>query len=330
MKDQLQRLVQEAEQAAAATDRLADLTQLKAQYLGKKGQLTAMLKQISSLPVDQRPQMGQLVNEIKQTIAECFQARQQQLEQQVLQAQLDKERLDVTLPGLGGESGSLHPVTLISERIQQLFHSMGFVTADGPEIEDDFHNFTALNIPEHHPAREMQDTFYCENDLLLRAHTSSVQIRTMLNNKPPFRVIAPGRVYRCDSDRTHSPMFHQVEGLLIDKGVTFAHLKGLLQDFFNRFFEADVTLRFRPSYFPFTEPSAEVDIRSDLLAGEKWLEVMGCGMVHPNVLCNVGIDPDEYSGFAFGLGIDRMAMLRYHIPDLRLLFENDVRFLKQF
>lgn len=330
MEAQLNQIIQKAKAEIQSAADLHALGQIKANYLGKKSELTDLLKAISQLPKEERPKMGQLVNQSKRELAQVIAEKQTELEAQALQAQLSSEQVDVTLPGTGLGSGQLHPVTRVQQRIEEIFTAAGFELAQGPEIENEHYNFEALNVPPHHPAREMQDTFYLPGEYLLRTHTSSVQIRSMEGGKPPFRLIASGRVYRCDSDRTHSPMFHQMEGLVIDKGVTFADLKGLLQQFFNAFFESEVNIRLRPSYFPFTEPSAEVDIQSDLLPGENWMEVLGCGMVHPNVLRSVGIDPDEYSGFAFGLGLDRMAMLRYGVTDLRLLFENDLRVLQQF
>ncbi|MCZ6525603.1 MAG: phenylalanine--tRNA ligase subunit alpha [Gammaproteobacteria bacterium] len=309
----------------AATD-LATLDQVRIDYLGKKGQLTQLLKQLGKLPAQDRPSAGQAINQAKQLLQQTIAKRKEALQQQMLDAQLLSEKIDVTLPPRGQRSGGLHPVTQTFADIQQLFMQVGFEVVDGPEIEDDYHNFEALNIPEHHPARAMHDTFYFENNLLLRTHTSSVQIRVMQDRQPPLRFIAPGRVFRCDSDMTHTPMFHQVEGLMVDEHVTFAELKGLLQDFLHLFFERDMKIRFRPSYFPFTEPSAEVDIMGD----NGWLEVLGCGMVHPNVLENVSIDSEKYSGLAFGMGVERLAMLKYGIDDLRIFFENDLRFLKQF
>ena len=303
-----------------------ELDNVRVRYLGKKGEVTQQLKRLGSLPEEARPAVGQAINEAKQQVQDVLSRRKAELQQEQLAQRLARERIDITLPGRGQRSGGLHPVTLTLREIERLFVETGYTVVDGPEIEDDYHNFTALNIPEHHPARAMHDTFYCNADLLLRTHTSNVQVRYMNENPPPLRVIAPGRVYRCDSDMTHTPMFHQVEGILVDEGITFAHLKGVLEDFAGHIFGAGVRTRFRPSYFPFTEPSAEVDIM-----GEKgWLEILGCGMVHPKVLENVGIDPRKYSGFAFGMGVERIAMLRYGINDLRTFFENDLRFLRQF
>ena len=326
------------EQISQATN-LAALDQVRVQYLGKSGLLTEQLKQLGKLPHEERKAAGAEINHAKQTLNEALETRKTCLQAEALEARLQSETLDVTLPGRGIEAGSLHPVTLTIQRITEIFAQLGFNMATGPEIEDDFHNFTALNIPESHPARAMHDTFYMESGLLLRTHTSSVQIRYMENNPPPLRIIAPGRVYRCDSDMTHSPMFHQVEGLMVDEDVTFADLKGILEAFFKAFFEVDeLPTRFRATFFPFTEPSAETDIQCvhcggagcRVCKGTGWLEVMGCGMVHPNVLKNVGIDSEKYTGFAFGFGVERLAMLRYQINDLRVMFDNDVRFLKQF
>ncbi len=305
---------------------LAGLDQIRIDYLGKKGRLTQQLKQLGRLPPEERKQAGQRVNAAKDQLEEAIESRKRTLEEARLTEQLAREKIDVTLPGRGQSQGGLHPVTLTMDRIVALFSQVGFEVAEGPEIEDDYHNFEALNIPAHHPARAMHDTFYFSDNTLLRTHTSSVQIRYMQNNRPPFRFIAPGRVYRCDSDMTHTPMFHQVEGLLVDEQVTFAQLKGLLIDFLQKFFSRELQIRFRPSYFPFTEPSAEVDIMGE----HGWLEVLGCGMVHPKVLENVGIDNEKYTGLAFGMGVERLAMLQYGIRDLRSFFENDLRFLRQF
>ena len=318
-------LAQALEQVTQASNE-RDLDEVRVRYLGKKGEVTQQLKQLGSLPAPARPAAGQAVNQAKQELQQALDRRKRALQQEQLQRQLARERIDITLPGRGQRSGGLHPVTLTLQEIERLFMEIGFTVVDGPEIEDDYHNFAALNIPEHHPARAMHDTFYCDAGLLLRTHTSNVQIRHMNENRPPLRVIAPGRVYRCDSDMTHTPMFHQVEGILVDEGITFAHLKGVLEEFAGHIFGAGVRTRFRPSYFPFTEPSAEVDIMGD----NGWLEILGCGMVHPAVLENVGIDSRRYSGFAFGMGVERIAMLRYGVNDIRLFFENDLRFLQQF
>lgn len=309
----------------SATD-LHQLDQIRVEYLGKKGLLTQQLKQLGKLPAEERPKAGQIINQAKVAVQKAIESRKASLEDEKLAEQINQGRLDTSLPGRGGKRAGLHPITLTIQRIESLFQQIGFEVVEGPEVEDDYHNFEALNIPAHHPARAMHDTFYFPDGRLLRTHTSSVQIRIMQNDKPPFRFIAPGRVYRCDSDMTHTPMFHQVEGLIVDESVTFAELKGLLIDFLEIFFEKELQIRFRPSYFPFTEPSAEVDIM-----GERgWLEVLGCGMVHPNVLKNVGIDPEKYTGLAFGMGVERLAMLYYGVDDLRSFFENDLRFLEQF
>lgn len=319
-------LLEQAKAAVAATTDLGALDQVRIDYLGKKGHLTLLLKQLGKLPAEQRPAAGDSINNAKNVLLEFIEQRRNLLENEKLESRLVQEKLDITLPGRGQHSGGLHPITLTLQKIERLFSQIGFEVVEGPEIEDDFHNFEALNIPAHHPARAMHDTFYFDDKTLLRTHTSSVQIRVMQEKKTPLRFIAPGRVYRCDSDMTHTPMFHQVEGLLVDEHVTFTQLKGLLKSFLEKFFERPLQIRFRPSYFPFTEPSAEVDIM-----GEKgWLEVLGCGMVHPKVLENVGIDSSKFTGLAFGMGVERLAMLQYGIDDLRIFFENDLRFLKQF
>jgi phenylalanyl-tRNA synthetase alpha chain len=317
------------EQAQKQIDKVADLTALDAlrvAYLGKQGRITTLLRSLGKLSADERPAAGKKINAARDRIQNALAARKQALEQTSLDAILSEDRVDVTLPGRGQRTGGLHPVTRTLERIETFFAQIGFDVVEGPEIEDDYHNFEALNIPAHHPARAMQDTFYFEDGLLLRTHTSPVQIRAMKERKPPLRIIVPGRVYRCDSDLTHTPMFHQVEGLMVGEHVSLADLKGVLHDFIRNFFEQDLEVRFRPSYFPFTEPSAEVDIRGR----SGWLEVLGSGMVHPQVLENVGIDSERYTGFAFGMGVERLAMLRYGVNDLRLFFENDLRFLEQF
>ncbi len=310
----------------AAAD-LPSLDEVRVRYLGKKGRLTAELKTLGKLPAADRPAAGQAINQAKQALASAVEARQQQLEVAHQDAAVAAKQVDVTLPGRGIALGSHHPVTRTARRIRQLFTQAGFEVHTGPEVEDEYHNFTALNIPEHHPARAMHDTFYLQSGELLRTHTSPVQIRSLSSQGAPIRLIAPGRVYRCDSDQTHTPMFHQVEGLAVDRDISFANLKGLLYDFLGRFFEREVSLRFRPSYFPFTEPSAEVDVLSE---SGRWLEILGCGMVHPVMLRNCGVDPEEYTGYAFGIGIERLAMLRYGVDDLRMFFDNDVRFLAQF
>lgn len=332
MTERIEKLALEAQGAVAAAGKMADLDEVRVRYLGKKGLLTAELKSLGGLPPAERPAAGQVINEAKARIAEQVEARRQALEQAALAERLARERIDVTLPGRGTRPGALHPVTQTLERITRLLGQVGFEVVEGPEVEDDHHNFGALNIPAHHPARAMHDTFYVEDGRLLRTHTSPVQIRVMEQREPPLRILAPGRVYRCDYDQTHSPMFHQVEGLLVDEQVSFADLKGLLQDFLRAFFEQDaLEMRFRPSYFPFTEPSAEVDIRLPSEHGHSgWLEVLGCGMVHPNVFASVGIDPERYTGLAFGLGVERLTMLRHGVRDLRLFFDNDQRFLGQF
>ena len=332
-------LLNEAQSAIDAAEDAAALDQVRVQYLGKKGTLTEQLKALKDVPAEQRKEVGQSINKAKQTLQKAIETRKNFLQDLALQKKLESESIDVTLPGRGMKSAGLHPVTKTIQRIESFFHGQGFMTADGPEIEDDYHNFEALNIPDNHPARAMQDTFYFNAQTLLRTQTSSVQIRVMEDSKPPFRIISSGRVYRCDFDITHTPMFHQVEGLLVDENVSFADLKGTLVEFMRHFFEVDdLQLRFRPSYFPFTEPSAEVDIQCVMCGGDGcrvcsgsgWLEVGGCGMVHPQVLTNVGVDNEKYTGYAFGMGADRLAMLRYGINDLRLLFENDLRFLSQF
>jgi phenylalanyl-tRNA synthetase alpha chain len=337
--EDLEALTSEALEAVESADALRDLDDVRVRYLGKKGALSALLKGLGKLSAEERPAAGARINEAKQQVEQAIQTRRENLEAEQLAAQLENEALDVTLPGRAQSKGALHPVTRARQRIEDFFGQLGYAVAEGPEIEDDYHNFEALNIPEHHPARAMHDTFYFDVGRLLRTHTSPVQVRVMEEGKPPFRIIAPGRVYRCDSDVTHTPMFHQVEGLLVDEGITFADLRGTVAEFLKAFFEVDdLPVRFRPSYFPFTEPSAEVDIGCVICGGEGcrvcghsgWLEVMGCGMVHPRVLEFGNVSPDEYTGFAFGMGVERLAMLRYGVNDLRLFFENDVRFLTQF
>ena len=320
-------LVVEGIAALTAADDLPSLEQVKAHYLGKSGLLTELLKQLGKLPAEERKNVGAEINAAKERFTVAHNHRRDELNLAKLEQQLAAEALDVTLPGRGALPGGLHPVTLTLERVVSLFSSMGFAVADGPEIETDFYSFQALNIPENHPARAMQDTFYVEGGYVLRPHTSPVQVRYMQTHEPPIRIIAPGRVYRVDSDATQSPMFHQMEGLWVEDGVSFADLKATATDFLRRFFERDdLQVRFRPSFFPFTEPSAEIDV----LGERGWLEVGGCGMVHPNVLRNVNIDPERYTGWAFGIGLDRFAMLRYGVNDLRLFFDNDLNFLKQF
>ena len=315
-------------EAAASLDAL---DALRVSLLGKAGSITGQLKLLGALAPDQRKQAGEAVNRAKEAVAEAINTRKAMLESEALARRLASERIDVTLPGRGGQAGNLHPVSRTLERITDIFARLGYQLADGPEIEDDHHNFEALNFPPHHPARAMHDTFYFPDGRLLRTHTSGVQVRFMGRNKPPLRMIAAGKVYRSDSDQTHTPMFHQVEGLLVDETSSFADLKGTLAEFVRAFFERDFEMRFRPSYFPFTEPSAEVDIAWTQPDGStRWLEVLGCGMVHPNVLRACGIDPEQYTGFAFGMGVERFAMLRYGVNDLRSFFENDTRFLRQF
>ncbi|MEO0971736.1 MAG: phenylalanine--tRNA ligase subunit alpha [Pseudomonadota bacterium] len=325
-------------EVAAAADTAA-LDEVRVRYLGKKGALTERLKGLSALPGDQRREAGREINVAKGELEKALGARREALAEAALEAKLASERIDVSLPGRGTSAGGLHPVTRTLMRVETLFRQVGFDVAEGPEIEDDFHNFEALNIPAHHPARAMHDTFYLKGGgWLLRTHTSPVQIREMLRSEPPVRLIAPGRVYRCDSDVTHTPMFHQIEGLVVDEHISFANLKHVLHDFVQRFFEQSLDMRLRPSYFPFTEPSAEVDIGCVICGGKGcrvcsgtgWLEIAGCGMVHPNVLTHAQVDAERYTGYAFGMGVERLAMLRYHVDDLRLFFENDVQFLQQF
>lgn len=331
-------LLADALQAISDSSDEKSLESLRVHYLGKKGSLTALLKTLGTLPAEARPVAGERINEAKRQVQEAIDARKSALISEDLNAQLDAGRIDVTLPGRRQSSGGLHPITQTIERITKIFESAGYDVAEGPEIEDDYHNFEALNIPSHHPARAMHDTFYVSPGTVLRTHTSPVQVRVMESGEPPFRMIFPGRVYRCDSDLTHTPMFHQVEGLLIDEGISFANLKGTVEDFLQAYFEIDMPVRFRPSYFPFTEPSAEVDMGCVSCGGDGcricsytgWLEIMGCGMVHPRVLEMSGVDTERYTGFAFGLGVERLAMLRYGVSDLRTYFENDLRFLRQF
>ena len=338
MSDDIESLVSKArDDFAAAADPVA-LADSKARYLGKDGAITAVMKSLGQFTGPQRAQRGKQLNEIKQAIEEALRAREAALQQAQLNARLSQESIDVTLPGRGSQTGGLHPITMTIERIEAIFRSIGFDVADGPEIEEDFFNFTALNTPQDHPARSMHDTFYVEgqdshgNGLLLRTHTSPMQIRYARMHKPPIKVIAPGKTYRIDSDATHSPMFHQFEGMWIDEDISFTDLKSVYTEFLRRFFETDdLDVRFRPSYFPFTEPSAEIDMRfaKGALAG-RWLEISGSGQVHPQVVRNIGLDPERYIGFAFGSGIERLAMLRYEVSDLRLFYENDLRFLEQF
>ncbi len=338
---ELKQILDDALKSFSATEDAVELENAKARYLGKEGSLTGLLKGLGKLSAEERPAAGARINQVKQQIEAALQGRRDAIQQHALQAKLASESLDVTLPGRGAGVGGLHPVTRTLERIETLFHSIGYAVAQGPEIENDFYNFTALNIPADHPARAMHDTFYIDEQHVLRTHTSPIQIRYMQahvekyrhqETMPDIRIIAPGRVYRVDSDATHSPMFHQVEGLWIGERVSFADLKGVIDDFLKNYFETgDMRVRFRPSFFPFTEPSAEIDLAftSGPRQG-KWLEVAGCGMVHPNVLKHVGIDSEKYVGFAFGFGVERLAMLRYGVNDLRLFFENDLQFLKQY
>jgi phenylalanyl-tRNA synthetase alpha chain len=335
----LENIKAEAIVAIEAASDIAALEELRVSYLGKKGALTSLLKNLGQLSAEERPKAGAEINAVKQQLNDQLNARKESLQGAALAAQLAEESIDITLPGRRAEAGSLHPITRTIQRMETFFSAMGFQVVEGPEIEDDYHNFEALNIPAHHPARAMHDTFYVDDTHVLRTHTSGVQVRTMETQQPPIRVICPGRVYRCDSDLTHSPMFHQVEGLLIDETSNFGHLKGLLEDFLHAFFERDdLSVRLRPSYFPFTEPSAEVDIQCVKCSGAGcrvcshtgWIEVLGCGMVNPKVLEMSGIDSDKYRGFAFGMGVERLSMLRYGIGDLRLNFDNDLRFLAQF
>jgi phenylalanyl-tRNA synthetase alpha chain len=337
-RTELAHLLEEANAAIAEADSAAAVEALRIKYLGKKGRLTEQLKRLGSLPSDERPLVGKWVNEAKDTLQARLSERKLALASAAQRQRLATENIDVTLPGRGLGVGGLHPVTRTLRRVEDIFTRMGFDIADGPEIEDDYHNFEALNIPENHPSRATHDTFYFDEHTLLRTHTSPVQIRYMEQHRPPLRIIASGRVYRCDSDLTHTPMFHQTEGLMVDEGVSFADLKGILVYFLEQFFEEQLGVRFRPSFFPFTEPSAEVDISCVMCAGSGcrvckgsgWLEVLGCGMVHPEVFRYVHIDDERFTGFAFGLGVERLAMLRYRIDDIRLFYENDLRFLRQF
>ena len=338
MKQRLEELLASAKQSIAQAVDEAGLQDVRVGILGRKGAMTALMKGMGSLSPEERPIIGSMVNTIKSELEQLIEARQLVLREAGISSRLAQEVIDVTLPGRRATRGSKHPITLVMEDISEIFGSLGFGIAEGPEIEKDFYNFEALNMPKDHPARDMQDTFYINDDVVLRTHTSPVQIRTMLDHEPPVRVIAPGTVYRCDSDITHSPMFHQVEGFLVDKHVTFGDLKGILTEFITRYFGADVGVRFRPSFFPFTEPSAEVDMQCVMCSGagcrvcknSGWLEILGSGMIDPEVFKSVGYDPEKYSGFAFGMGVERIAMLKYGVNDLRLFFENDLRFLKQF
>ena len=335
----LEKLLERASDSISQSNDMVALDAVRVAYLGKKGEITAQLKNLGQLPAEERPAAGQAINQLKVKIQQLLEARKSALSDAAIASKLASETVDISLPGRHSASGGLHPVTLTMNRIDRMFGKLGFDIAEGPEVEDDFHNFEALNIPEHHPARAMHDTFYFDDGMLLRTHTSPVQIRVMENQEPPYRVIAPGRVYRCDSDLTHTPMFHQVEGLLVDEDVSFSVLKGTLEEFLKMFFEQDdLKTRFRPSYFPFTEPSMEVDISCVMCSGNGcrvcshtgWLEVLGCGMVHPELFRHTGVDAEKYTGYAFGMGVERLAMLRYGVNDLRLYFDNDLRFLQQF
>jgi phenylalanyl-tRNA synthetase alpha chain len=338
MAEGLGRLIEQALADVEASHTLSDLDEVRVRLLGKKGLLTEQLKALGKLPAEERPAAGQKINEAKVVIHTAIEACRERLDRESLDAELARGTIDVTLPGRGQEAGSIHPVTRARLRIERIFMQAGFEIATGPEVEDDFHNFEALNIPANHPARAMHDTFYFPDGRLLRTHTSPVQIRAMRARKPPMALIAPGRVYRNDSDMTHTPMFHQVEGIVVGENVSFANLKAMLHTFVERFFEQPLGMRLRPSYFPFTEPSAEVDIECVFCHGAGcrvckqtgWLEILGCGMIHPNVLAAAGIDSEKWQGYAFGMGIERVTMLRYSVDDLRLFFENDVQFLKQF
>lgn len=338
MREQLEQLRRQALDAIAAATSEDALQEVRVRFLGRKGELTGLMKGLGALPPDERPVVGQLVNTVKDEVEASIEQALSTARSEATAKRLASERIDVTLPGRGRRQGSKHPVTLVIEEVSEIFAGLGFSVAEGPEIEHDWYNFEALNFPPEHPARDMQDTFFVENELLLRTHTSPVQIRTMLKQKPPVRIIAPGTVYRCDSDATHSPMFHQVEGLMVDNKVSFADLKGILTTFTNQLFGQKTGVRLRPSFFPFTEPSAEVDIACVICGGSGcrvckqtgWLEILGAGMVDPEVFRHVGYDPETISGFAFGMGVERIAMLKYGISDMRLLFENDVRFLRQF
>ena len=339
MKQQLERIRQDALQELEAAKEQLSLENLRVKYLGKKGELTAILKQMGKLSAEERPVIGQLANEVRSSIETFMAERAEELKAQALQHRLEQEKIDVTMPGTPCAMGHKHPLTMVLDEIKEVFIGMGFDIVDGPEVETDYYNFEALNTPKNHPARDTQDTFYINENVVLRTQTSPVQIRTMEKQEPPIRIISPGRVYRSDAvDATHSPLFHQIEGLVVDKNITFADLKGTLETFVKRLYGEDSVVRFRPHHFPFTEPSAEVDVQCfnchgegcRLCKNEGWIEILGCGMVHPQVLRNCNIDPEEYSGFAFGLGLERVTMRRYNIDDLRLFYENDVRFLKQF
>jgi len=338
MKQRLEELLKSGQEAVTSAVDETSLQDVRVRLLGKKGELTAIMKGMGQLSPDERPIIGALANEVKEAIESLIAARQETLKESAIETRLSSETIDITLPGRRSKKGSKHPITLVTEEVSAIFESLGFGIEEGPEVEKDFYNFEALNIPKDHPARDMQDTFYIDDEVVLRTHTSPVQIRTMQNCQPPVRVIAPGTVYRRDSDLTHSPMFHQIEGFLVDRNVTFGDLKGVLTTFVNRYFGDGIGVRFRPSFFPFTEPSAEVDMQCVICGGggcrvckqSGWLEILGSGMIDPEVFKSVNIDAEKYSGFAFGMGIERIAMLKYGVNDLRLFFENDLRFLKQF
>lgn len=339
MKEQLEALRQEALEQLQAINSPKELEDFRVRYLGKKGSVTGLLRGMGALPAEERPQMGQMVNRLRQEIEEAISVKSEKLQASLQQAQLEAETIDVTMPGEKTATGGLHPLNVVLEDIIDIFQSMGFDVVDGPEVESDYYNFQALNVPEDHPARDMQDTFYITDNLLLRTQTSAAQARTMEERKPPIRIICPGRVYRADEvDATHSPVFHQIEGLVVDKGITMCDLKGVLEQFAQEIYGPETKVRFRPSFFPFTEPSVEVDVTCSecggkgcrVCKGTGWIEILGAGMVHPRVLKMGGIDPEEYTGFAFGIGLDRLTTTRYKISDIRLLFENDQRFLEQF
>ena len=339
MKQQLEEIKSRAAAALANAKLPQEIDELRVRFLGKKGELTGILKQMGKLSPEERPVMGQLANEVRSWIETDIETRLTEIKASQMAARLESEKLDVTLPGKRPQFGAKHPLSIVLDEIKEIFIGMGFEIADGPEVETDYYNFEALNIPKDHPARDTQDTFYINDNILLRTQTSPVQVRVMEQKKPPIRIISPGRVYRSDAlDATHSPLFHQIEGLVVDKGITFADLKGTLETFIKRLYGEDSVVRFRPHHFPFTEPSAEGDVQCfnckgegcRLCKGEGWIEILGCGMVHPKVLSNCGIDPEVYSGFALGMGLERVVMRRYNIDDIRLFYENDVRFLKQF
>lgn len=339
MKQQLEEIKSRAAAALANAKLPQEIDELRVRFLGKKGELTGILKQLGKLSPEERPVIGQLANEVRSWIETDIETRLTEIKASQMAARLESEKLDVTLPGKRPQFGAKHPLSIVLDEIKEIFIGMGFEIADGPEVETDYYNFEALNIPKDHPARDTQDTFYINENILLRTQTSPVQVRVMEQKKPPIRIISPGRVYRSDAlDATHSPLFHQIEGLVVDKGITFADLKGTLETFIKRLYGEDSVVRFRPHHFPFTEPSAEVDVQCfnckgegcRLCKGEGWIEILGCGMVHPKVLSNCGIDPEVYSGFALGMGLERVVMRRYNIDDIRLFYENDVRFLKQF